>query len=234
MKSIFEKFCLFINEDEIFFFFYVDDIIFAYRKEKTKKINFFIERLTNRYELKVLKLMTFFLEIRVIQSKDIVSLVQNDYLNKLAKIYQINISIKSSIISLSIDELIIHENEKNKSRITIYRKKIESICYSIIITRFDIVRTVSQLTKFLINSSSEHLNVVDHCLRYLHDSKFLKIEYSANENEELMIQTMKIEENQLSIEKHIFEKIVDVNFANNFDRKSTETFTFKLYDDLID
>ena len=231
LKSIFEEFYLFINE----FFFYVNDIVFAYKKEKTKEINCFIERLANKYKLKVLKSMMFFLKIRVIHDKknSTVNLIQNDYINKLTKIYQINISIKSFIISLSIDKLITHENEKDKSRIIVYRKKIKSVCYSTIIIRSDIVRIVLKLTKFLINLSSKYLNVVDHCLRYLHDSKFLKIEYFANKDKELMIQAMKIEESQLSIEKHIFEKTVDVNFANNFDQKSTKAFTFKLYDDLI-
>ena len=186
LKSILEEFCLFTNENEIFFFFYVNDIVFVYRKEKTKKIDFFIERLTNRYELKVLKSMTFFLEIRVIydEKDNTISLMQDDYMNKLAKIYQINISIKSSIISLSIDELTVYDNEKDEIRIEIYRKKINFICYLVIITRFDIARTASKLAEFLINSRSKHLNVVSHCLRYLHNNKFFEIQYSTNENEE--------------------------------------------------
>ena len=124
LKFILEELCLFINKDEIFFFFYVNNIVFVYRKEKTKEIDFFIKRLTNKYKLKVLKSMTFFLEVRVIHDEkdSTINLMQDDYMNKLAKIYQINISIKSSIISLSIDKLTAHDDEKDKTRIEIYKK----------------------------------------------------------------------------------------------------------------
>ena len=116
LKSILEELCLFINEDEIFFFFYVNDIIFVYKKEKAKEINSFIKRLMNKYELKILRLMTFFLEIWIIHDEkhNTINLMQNDYMNKLTKIYQINISIKSFIISLSMSEFITHENEKKR------------------------------------------------------------------------------------------------------------------------
>ena len=69
LKSILEEFCLFIDKDKIFFFFYMNNIIFVYRKEKTKEIDCFIERLTNRYKLKVLRLIIFFLKVRIIHDE---------------------------------------------------------------------------------------------------------------------------------------------------------------------
>jgi hypothetical protein len=62
-------------------------------------------------------------------------------------------------------------------------------------------------------------------MRYLQNIKYLRIKYIAFDEEKLTI----------SIEnKHVFEVIVDVSFANENDRKSTEEYAFKLFEELID
>jgi hypothetical protein len=62
-------------------------------------------------------------------------------------------------------------------------------------------------------------------MRYLQNIKYLKIKYIAFDEDEL---TITIEN------KHVFEIIVDVSFANENDRKSAEEYAFKLFEELID
>jgi hypothetical protein len=106
-----------------------------------------------------------------------------------------------------------------------YRQKVKSICYSATMTRSNIIKTASKLIEFLINSESDHLIAANHCMRYLQNTKYLRIKYIAFDEDEL---TITIEN------KHVFEIIVDVSFANENDRKSAEEYAFKLFKELID
>jgi hypothetical protein len=141
-------------------------------------------------------------------------------------------------------------DEMNQERIHVYRQKMRSICYSVIITRSNIIKIASELARHFINSDSKHLKAVDYCIKYLHVIKFLIIRYSNSENEKLNSQisssnkemsstsnsklnkkTSSIKENN---DKQIFESTANAFFANDFDRKSAEEYIFKLFDDIID
>ncbi len=175
-------------------------------------------------------------------------------MNKLVKNYVINTEYKATTL-LSYQSLMSYIDDVNQERVHIYRQKVESICYSAIITRSNIVKVASELARHLINSDSKHLKAADHCIRYLHVIKFLIIRYSNSENEKLSSQisssnkeksnkkmsstsnsklnrkTSSIKENN---DKQIFENTADVFFANDLDRRSAEEYIFKLFDEMID
>jgi hypothetical protein len=226
--SIPEELCLFTNRDEIFMFFYVDDIVFAYRVDKKHAAELLISKLKDIFEMRNLDTLKFFLRVRVIQKPEVVFLVQDAYAEKLIKKYAISINQKTST-SLSYQSLISFVGDVDSDRVHAYRQKVESICYPAIITRPDIAKTASKLAEFLINSDPYHLMAADHCIRYLHATRHLTIKFDASENEELIIQT-----NQINSNKQIFEASVDASFANEEERRSDEDYTFKLFDDLID
>ncbi len=146
-------------------------------------------------------------------------------------------------------------NDVNKERIHIYRQKIESICYFVIITRSNIIKTASELTWHFTNFDLKHLKTADHCIKYLHVIKFLIIRYSNLENEKLNNQisssnkeksnkemsstsnsklNKKTSSNNENNDKQIFENTADAFFANDLDRKSAEEYIFKLFDEMID
>ncbi len=141
-------------------------------------------------------------------------------------------------------------DDVNQERVHIYRQKVKSICYFVIITRSNIIKIAFELTRYLTNSDSKHLKVADHCIKYLHVIKFLIIRYSNSESEKLNNQisssnkemsstsnsklnrkTSSIKENN---DKQIFESTANAFFANDLDRKSAEEYIFKLFDDMID
>jgi hypothetical protein len=209
-------------------FFYVDDIVFAYRIDRQHAAELLISKLKDIFEMRDLDILKFFLRMRVIQKPEMIFLVQDAYAEKLIKEYAISINQKT-FISLSYQSLISFEENVDSDRVHIYRQKVKSICYPAIIIRSDIVKTTSKLAEFLINSGPYHLMTADHCIRYLYVTRHLAIKFDVSGSEELIIQT-----NQINSNKQIFETSVDASFANEEERRSDENYTFKLFDDLID
>ncbi len=254
LNSIFDEFCLFSNDNEILMFFYVNDIVFAFTASRKKNAKNLIRRLKNIFDMRNLDSLNFFLDVRILQKFDTIWLIQNFYMNKLIKNYVINIEYKTTTL-LFYQSLMSYINDVNKEKIHIYRQKIQSICYSAIITRSNIIKTAFELTRHLTNFDSKHLKAANHCIKYLHVIKFLIIRYSNSKNEKLNNQisssnkkksnkkmsstsNSKLNKKTSSIKKNndkqIFESTANAFFANNLDRRNAEEYIFKLFDDMID
>jgi hypothetical protein len=142
-------------------------------------------------------------------------------------------------------------DDVNQEKVHIYRQKIKSICYSVIITRLNIIKTAFELTRHFINFDLKHLKAANHCIKYLHVIKFLIINYSNSENEKLNNQisssnkkksnkemsstsNAKLNKKTSSIKKNndndndkqIFENTANAFFANDLDRKNVEKYIF--------
>ncbi len=249
LNSIFDEFCLFSNDNEILMFFYVNDIVFAFTASRKKDAKNLIRDIKNIFEMRNLNSLNFFLDVRILQKLDTIWLIQNFYMNKLIKNYVINIEYKTTTF-LFYQSLMSYNDDVNKERIYIYRQKVESICYFVIITRSNIIKTVSELTEHFINFDSRQLKAANYCIKYLHVIKFLIIRYSNSESEKLSNQisssnkrmsstsnsklNRKTLSNNENNDKQIFENTADAFFANDLDRKSAEEYIFKLFDDMID
>jgi hypothetical protein len=133
LKSIFEESCLFIA-DNVIMFFYVNDIVFAYRTNRKRVAESYIARLKSMFEMRDMKSIKFFLEIRVIQTIDSIYLVQDTYIDKLVKNYKININSKASFTSLSIEDIESFKRDVDLNRMHEYHKKMRSVCYSVVIS----------------------------------------------------------------------------------------------------
>ncbi len=124
-------------------------------------------------------------------------------------------------------------DEIKQERVHVYRQKMKSICYFVIITRSNIIKAAFKLTRHFINFDSKHLKTADHCIKYLHIIKFLIIRYSNSKNEKLSNQisssnkemsstsnsklNKKTLSNKEKNDKQIFERTVDAFFANDLD-----------------
>ncbi len=173
-------------------------------------------------------------------------------MNKLVKNYVINIEYKATTL-LFYQSLMSYTDDVNQERVHIYRQKVKSICYFVIITRSNIIKIAFELTRHFINFDSKHLKAADHCIKYLHVIKYLVIRYSNSENEKLSNQisssnkemsstsnsklnkkTSSIKNNDNDNDKQIFESTANAFFANDLDRKNAEEYIFKLFDEMID
>jgi hypothetical protein len=234
LKQVFEESCLFTNEDEIILFFYVDDIVMTYRVDKEEEIEVYVLRFKKMFEIRDMSALTYFLGMRIIQDNETgtIHLIQDAYMDKLIKKYEVDDELKKSETSLNLEELKSYEGEIDSARMHLYRKKMRSICYSAIMTRSDIAKSAFRLVEFLTNSGSQHMRAADHCLRYLYAIKYLSIKFSVSREEEMM--TIAEKNNFIYINKQVFEIIADVSFVNYSDRKSDEGYIFKLFDEMID
>jgi hypothetical protein len=226
--------CLFTNEDGIILFFYVDDIVMAYRADKEEEIEAYVLRFKEMFEIRDMGALTYFLGVRIIQDneKGTVHLVQDAYMDKLAKEYEVGDELKKPETPLSLEELGPYEGEIDSARMHLYRKKVGSICYPAIMTRPDIAKSASRLAEFLTNPGPQHMRAADHCLRYLYATKYLSIKFSASGGGEMMAIAEK--DNFTYTNKQVFEATADASFANYPDRKSGEGYTFKLFGGMID
>jgi hypothetical protein len=159
LNSIFDEFCLFSNDNKILMFFYMNDIVFAFIASKEKDAKNLIRRLKNIFDMKNINSLNFFLDVRILQKFDTMWLIQNFYMNKLIKNHVINIEYKATTF-LSYQLLMSYTDEMNQKRIHVYRQKVKSICYSVIITRSNIIKAAFELTRHFINFDSKHLHVV--------------------------------------------------------------------------
>jgi hypothetical protein len=182
LNSIFDEFCLFSNDNEILMFFYVNDIVFAFTTSRKKNAENLIRRLKDIFDMRNLNSLNFFLDMRILQKLDTIWLIQNFYMNKLIKNYVINIKYKTTTL-LSYQSLMSYIDEMNQEKVHVYRQKMKSICYSVIIIRSNIIKIAFELARHFINSDSKHLKAADHCIKYLHVIKFLIIRYSNSKNE---------------------------------------------------
>jgi hypothetical protein len=216
-------------------FFYVDDIVFAYRVDRQQAAELLISKLKDIFEMRDLDTLKFFLRMRVIQQSEMIYLVQDVYAEKLIKKYAISINQKT-FTSLSYQSLISYMKEVDSIRVHIYRQKVKSICYLAIIIRSDMTKVAFKLTEFLINLGSYHLMIVDHCIRYMHATRHLAIKFDVSKDEKFIIQIDSNPNsiNQIDSNKQMFETSVDASFANEKSRRSDEDYIFKLFDDLID
>jgi hypothetical protein len=74
-------------------------------------------------------------------------------------------------------------DDMNQEKIHVYRQKMKSICYFVIISRSNIIKIAFELTRHFINLDLKHLKAVNHCIKYLHVIKFLIIRYSNSKDE---------------------------------------------------
>lgn len=157
-----------------------------------------------------------------------VALVQDSYMDKLAKEYDIDTTMKTPATPLP-DNLGKFTGEVDPARVHIYRKKVGSICYPAVITRPDVAKAASILSEFLTNPGPDHLAAADQCLRYLYGTKRLGIEYSVTAAARGHL-TVKVPDES----DQVFEAMADASFADLPDRKSGEGYAFRLYGGLID
>jgi hypothetical protein len=231
LKPISGEPCLFTDENGILMFFYVNDVIFAYRVNRQQTADELITRLNTIFEFRNLEEIKHFLGIRIIIQDEknddrTVYLVQDAYVDKLMKEYEIRESAKVQTPLSSPSTLAKYDEEIDQQRMHEYRQKVGSICYPATVTKPDIAKTASKLAEFLINSEPDHLIAADHCMRYLQNTKYLRIKYTAFGEDELTVAA--------EGKKHVFEAIVDASFANEDGRKSAEEYAFKLFEELID
>ena len=210
--------CFFMN-DYMLCFFFVDDIAVLYDRPHTAHVDEFQRRLFDRYEMRFIGELQWFLSIKIIRDryKRTLFLSQESYIEKL--VAKFNIPTNKASGSPLEEEHIRNSGTATKQKIYAYQQRVGSINYAAVITRPDIAFACSKLSEFLTNPSKIHLAAADRVIQYLAHTKHLSIKFDAT----------------VTNPQSIFMASSDAAFADDPDtRHSSHGYAFMLYNGLID
>jgi transposase InsO family protein len=218
LKEVAGEPCLFINDDGVLVFFYVDDIVLLCRSGALPQLHKLRQALMQRYEMRNLGELSWFLGIRVIRDRGQrkLWLCQDSYIRKIATTFHLT-DRKPPATPLAIEELTPNTGRATAQEIYLYQRKIGSLVYATTITRADAARAANKLSEFLTNPSPRHQDAADRAISYLNGTHSLAIEFSASDA------------------PHKFTCASDSAFADDpVTRHSTEGCLFQLFGGPID
>jgi hypothetical protein len=205
--------CALINNGVIVFF-YVDDIVIAYRKEDEPAAQQYIESLKKCYNLTGGDDIQWFLGIEIIRDREnqLIWLSQSSYIDKIANLVDEK-NDRAINVPMVSDELLPPNGRASKQSIKRYQRKIGSLLYAAIITRPDVAFAVSRLARFATNPGPEHHAAADRVLQYLKTHRGLALQFGGSDD---------------------FVVASDASFADNsIDRKSSQGYVMRLFGGLI-
>jgi hypothetical protein len=192
---------------DILIFFYVDDIVLAYRKKSTKLVQDTVRKLQNQFKMTGGSELQWFLGIEVIRNRmnHLIWLSQSSYIEKIANLSE---SQPPNAIPMGVGGLNPYAGTATLKDIRKYQRKIGSLMYAAVVTRPDIAFATSKLSQFLTNPGPEHQKAADQVLRYLERTRYLALQLGGGDN---------------------YILFSDASFADNKDRKSSQGYIIQLF-----
>jgi hypothetical protein len=200
-------------KDGVIIFFYVDDIILAYHKDKVQEAQNAIKQLQDKYLFTGGNDLQWFLGMEIIRDRTNrrIQLSQSAYSDKISRLAdKKNLRHDTPMASL---ELLPRKNLATLAEVNKYQRKIGSLLFAAVTTRPDIAFATSRLARFLANPSQDHQDAADRVLLYLQSTKQRALQLGGSKG--LQIAS-------------------DASFADNTqDRKSSQGYAIKLFGGLI-
>jgi hypothetical protein len=198
-----------MTKGAIIIFFYVDDIVLAYKKERKNEIQSIINKLQNKYKLSGGKPLQWFLGIEIIRDREkkLLWLSQSDYLDKIANL--VDRTDYRHETPMKREELLAYNERASLPSIRRYQRKVGSVLYAAVITRPDVAFAAARLARFNANPGPHHHAAADQALLYLRSTKALALQFGGDDT---------------------FNVASDASFADNtMDRKSSQAYVMKLF-----
>ena len=216
--------CVFISQDtHILLFFFVDDIVILYDRRYINQVDQFQALLFQKYEMRYLGQLEWFLGIHIIRDRNIrqLWLYQDSYIDKLIAKFNINLDLtkRSTQSPLPLEELTKNNSMATAQEIHSYQQRVGSLNFAAVITRPDVAQAASKLSELLTNPSKHHMDCVNRTLKYLAHTKHLAILFNT----------------QATYSREIFLASSDASFADDSStRYSSQGYAFKLFNGMID
>lgn len=200
-------------KDGVIIFFYVDDIILAYHKEKEQEAQQAIKSLQDKYTFTGGNDLQWFLGMEVIRdrTRHTIQLSQAAYSDKISRLAdKTNLRHDTPMAAI---ELKPRKGLATPADINKYQRKIGSLLFAAVTTRPDIAFATSRLARFLTNPGNDHQDAADRVLLYLHSTQQRALQLGGGTN---------------------LQVASDASFADNtIDRKSSQGYAIKLFGGLI-
>ena len=200
-------------KDGVFIFFYVDDIILAYHKEKEAEAVQAMTLLKEKYTLTGGDDLQWFLGVEVTRDRPnrVIQLSQAAYIEKISRMAE-----QSDIrhdTPMAGTELAPNAGLATAAEINRYQRKIGSLLFAAVTTRPDVAFATSRLARFLVNPHTDHQRAADRVLLYLQNTKSKVLQLGQGDG---------------------LEVASDASFADNtVDRKSSQGYVIKLFGGLV-
>lgn len=201
--------------DRIIIFYYVDDIVLAFRKHFAEDVTKLMHKLQSHYMMTGGHELQWFLGIAVLRDREkrLIWLSQSEYALKIANLVTVLDAGSEARTPMTTAKLQPNEGRAMIAEIRSYQRKIGSILYIAVITRPDVAFAVSQLARYNQNPSLKHHKAADRTLLYLKASHGLALQLGGGDD---------------------FDVASDASFAENLpDRKSSQAYVMKLFGGVI-
>jgi hypothetical protein len=198
-------------------FFYVDDIVFAYRKKDSKAVTEAVDEMQNHFRLNPIGELKWFLGMHIFRNRPKRSLwlSQQAYIEKLANEFITEPkSDKWPPTPMAEEELfpLPPEDEVLETDRTRYQRKIGSILYAAISTRPDIAFAAARLSRYNCRPGKTHQEAADRVIQYLYRTRYRCIQFG----------------HESTVTSFVCAS--DASFADNtLDRKSSQGYVMKLF-----
>ena len=198
-------------------FFYVDDIVFAYRKKDSEAMTEAVDEMQNHFQLNPIGELKWFLGMHIFRDRPKRSLwlSQQAYIEKLAnKFITEPKSDKWPLTPMAEEELfpLPPEDEVLETDRTRYQWKIGSILYAAISTRPDIAFAAARLSRYNCRPGKTHQEASDRVIQYLYRTRYQCIQFGHEST------------------ATSFVCASDASFTDNtLDQKSSQGYVLKLF-----
>ncbi|OAQ65574.1 polyprotein [Purpureocillium lilacinum] len=195
-------------------FFFVDDIIWAYRMVDKALAKEAMAGLQRKYKMSLLGDPKWFLGIHIIRdrAKRSIWLSQEAYIDKIAHQFDIALDSKLPETPMAEEELLPASVQADRRSIELYMKKVGCILFAAISTRPDVAFAASRLARFNQNPDDRHHMAADRAIQYLYRTRCQGIRLGGTQ----AITT--------------FLCASDASFADNtVDRKSSQGYVMMLF-----
>jgi hypothetical protein len=216
--------CLYTNSS-IILFVYVDDIVMAYHKSNSHEHQMLEQQLTERYDLKAIGDLTWFLGIRVVRdrSERKIWLIQDAYIEKVCSRFNIQLVGKSPEVPLTENWLPQSNEDPDRARTTLYQQLVGSLAYIATWGRPDVARAHVILVCHLTNPGQSHVSKAYKTWQYLLSTKGYALEASASEHDFIEYIT-----DDPDYKDPLFFGSSDASFADEPEtRRSSQGYVFK-------
>ncbi|GJX89824.1 retrotransposon protein, putative, ty1-copia subclass [Tanacetum coccineum] len=176
-----------------FLILYVDDIIIM--GNHIPSLQSVKNYLGKCFSMKDLREAAFILGIKIYRdrSKRLIGIGQNDYMDKILKIYKMDNSKRGHIpmqerLDLNKSQGAQTPKEVNRMKNVPYASAVGSIMYAVRCTRHDVVFAQNMTSRFQQNPGELHWTAVKNILKYLRNTKDMFLVYGGNPNTELKVE----------------------------------------------
>lgn len=153
----------------VIIFFYVDDIVVAFREEKRAEAADLVAHLRSRFALQGGEEAQWFLGVAIVRDRatKTIYLSQAEYTRKMERFLTHRAERRAPKTPMGAEELQAHKGVATKAETQHYQRIVGTVLYAAVISRPDVAFAASRLARHNLNPGSQHLRAAERVVEYL-------------------------------------------------------------------